>query len=58
MNTDETVGAATLHNISGQKSPIARKVFIDAGIEHIHVRTYDSFSEEDSELIQRQEPRM
>ncbi len=28
-----------------------RKVFIDAGIEHIHVRTYDSFTENNSETL-------
>ena len=45
------------HNILNKKvesmldSPTIREVFIDAGIEHIHVRTYDSFPDNNSETL-------
>jgi len=32
-------------------SPTSREVFIDAGIEHIHIRTYDSSPENNSEIL-------
>ena len=34
-----------------QDEPKLRNVFIDAGIEHIHIRTYDSFTGNHSEIL-------
>lgn len=41
----------TLKVESLQENITRRKVFIDAGIEHINVRTYDSFTENDFETL-------
>lgn len=42
---------STLKVESLQEDITRRKIFIDTGIEHIHVRTYDSFTENDSETL-------
>ncbi len=36
---------------SRQDTPTKREVFIDAGIEHIHVQTYDTFPDNNSEIL-------
>jgi len=36
---------------SSREDATKRKVFIDAGIEHIHIRTYDSFIENNTETL-------
>jgi activator of 2-hydroxyglutaryl-CoA dehydratase/predicted nucleotide-binding protein (sugar kinase/HSP70/actin superfamily) len=42
---------STLKVESLQEDITRRKIFIDTGIEHIHVRIYDSFTENDSETL-------